>query len=98
MGARKALLSTSTIPRKQKLSDPTKEASDDIPFYYDGDSWAGRLEIPWHEGERRAMTPAEGITLLATELEEKEAQLAALRRKVKAAAELQGQLAEVLSS
>ena len=44
------------------------------------------------------MTPAEGITLLATQLEEKEAQLATLRRKIKAAAELQGQLAEVLSS
>ena len=82
MGARKALLSTSAIPRKQKVSDPTKGASDDIPFYYDGDSWTGRLEIPWVTCEKRAMTPAEGITLLASKLQEKETELAALRRQM----------------
>ena len=95
LDARKALLSTRVIPRKTKNSDPTK--SDAIPFYYDGDAFASRLEVPWLECEKRVMTPAEGISLLATELDEKGKELSTLQRKFKAIAELHARAAAVLN-
>lgn len=66
------------------------DKSGSIPFYYDCESWNSTVEVPWHEAEKRAMTPAEGITLLATELDEQEAELGVLRGKVQAAKVLFG--------
>ena len=85
LDARKALLASRKVPLKLKT-----DKSGSIPFYYDCDSWNATVEVPWHEAEKRAMTPAEGITLLATELDEREVELGVLRKKMQAAKELLG--------
>ena len=47
-----------------------------VPFFYSvGGSWESQGQVPWNAVVKRAMTPAEGIEWLATELAEAKAAL-----------------------
>ena len=61
------------LPKRQKRDD-------DIPYYYGANSWQNQADVPWNEAEKRALTPAEGIQVLAAQRDEE-------RQKRKAAEE-----------
>ena len=47
---------------------PAKLKGDDqVPYWYLSGSWLKQETVPWHAGEKRAMTPAEGVAWLAGE-------------------------------
>ena len=54
----KAALLEAGVPKRQK-------SDKDIPYWYGEHSWSKVEEVPWNAGEKRAMTPAEGIGWLA---------------------------------
>ena len=51
------------LPKKRKRDT-------DIPFYYGANSWQNQAECPWNEAEKRALTPAEAIQILAAQRDE----------------------------
>ena len=67
-------------------ANAVKNKSDSlIPFYYDEGSWNQMSAVPWHKPEKRCMTPAEGVTFLASHRDELEIKLKALQREFKSA-------------
>jgi seryl-tRNA synthetase len=58
----KSALLEAGVPKRQKTDES-------VPYWYGEHSWAGREDIPWNEGEKRAMTPSEGIQWLSLELQ-----------------------------
>ena len=67
-------------------ADAVKNKSDKlIPFYYGEGSWNQMSAVPWHESEKRCMTPAEGAEFLAFQRDELDIKLKAMRRECKSA-------------
>ena len=63
---------------------PSKQKTDDhVPTYFQANSWTSRLQTPWNDDVKRAMTPAEGIQLLAAKVAQFEAQNEQLQRAPK---------------
>ena len=61
---------------------PSRQKSDkDIPQYYARKPWASSDVVPWNVGERRAMTPAEGVEWLAASKLEAEQRLSLARSR-----------------
>ena len=67
-----------------------------MPLYYDCGSWTSTVDIPWNILYERALTPAEGITLLATKLRESEREVSALRSQLSSSG--QSSTAEAVST
>ena len=56
------------------------KADRDVPFYYEHNSWQNQAEVPWNEAARRALTPAEGIHLLAAQRDDEARKRKSARR------------------
>ena len=54
-----------------------------VPEWYGQFSWAESADIPWNAKEKRAMTPAEGIGWLSSELAKEKSKSKELRKRLK---------------
>ena len=63
------------------------KADGDIPYYYGANSWQNQGRVPWNEVERRALTPAEGIRILAGQRDEARGEAATARKRLESAAQ-----------
>jgi hypothetical protein len=54
-----------------------------VPEWYGQFSWAESADIPWNAEEKRAMTPAEGIGWLSSELAKEKSKTKELRKRLK---------------
>ena len=62
------------LPWKSKLDNA-------VHFFFQTGSYSGRQPVPWNAEEKRAMTLAEGIHLLAQKNRELEAELTQLKKE-----------------
>ena len=61
---------------------PSKQKNDDnVPTYFQANSWARLQQTPWNDAAKRAMTPAEGFGWFASRVAELEAENAELKRR-----------------